>query len=471
VVDAIEVRDPATLEVVGSVPAQGAAEVDAAVAAARAAFRDWRWVSANERADLLHEAAARTAAAADDLVGLLGREQGKPRSEQEEEIEWTATPLRYYAELARNGRGRVLPSGEPRTQLNLVLKQPLGVVAAIAPWNYPLLLASWKVAPALAAGNTVILKPSELTPLATVEWVRRCFAHLPEGVLQVVTGYGAQAGDALVRHPDVRMVAMTGSVATGQTIASVAAPMMKRLHLELGGKDAFVVAPDADPAAAVEALAYAGMLNAGQVCTSAERAYVPAALHDEIVDRLAATVAGLRLGHGLAEGTDLGPLIDARGRDKVERHVADALARGAKVVTGGRRPDGLPGWFYEPTVLVGVDHAMAIMTEETFGPTIPVMSYRDIGEAIDWVNASPYGLGATLRSTDPATIKRFYEEVEVGTVWINDPLTDNYAGPFGGTKMTGGARELGEEGLDAFLDTKHVHWDLSDRPKDWWYPY
>jgi betaine-aldehyde dehydrogenase len=438
---------------------------------ATVAFTEWQWVSANERADLLHEAATRTLAHADELVTLLTREQGKPKPEQQEEVEWSANTLRYYAELARNGRGRVLPSVEPRNQLNLVIKEPYGVVGAIVPWNYPLLLLAWKLAPALAAGNTVVVKPSELTPLATIEWLRRCFDHLPNGVVTPVTGDG-EAGEALVRHPGVRVVAFTGSVETGQRIAGIAAPMMKHLHLELGGKDAFVVAPDADPASAVDALAYAALINAGQVCTSSERVFVPTALRDELVERLRAKVEGLRMGHGLDAGTDLGPMIGERFRAKVERHVADAVARGARVVTGGRRPSAPDrGWFYPPTVLIDVDHDMVIMQEETFGPAIPIMEYDDFGEAIGWVNAHPTGLGATLRSDDPVLVKRFFDEVKAGTIWINDPLTDNYAGPFGGMKMTGGGRELGEEGLDSFRETKHVHWDFSPNPKDWWYPY
>jgi acyl-CoA reductase-like NAD-dependent aldehyde dehydrogenase len=470
--DWIEVDDPATEEVIGRVPAGGAADVDAAVAAAAEAFGSWRWRSADERAAMLHAAADKTIEHWDELVDLLTREQGKPKPEQEEELEWSANPLRFYAELARAGRGRVIPSGEPRDQLNLVVSEPYGVVGAIVPWNYPLLLLSWKLAPALAAGNTVVIKPSEYTPLITLEWIRRCFDHLPPGVVNVVTGTGPDAGEPLVRHPDVRVVAMTGSVETGQHIAGIAAPMMKHLHLELGGKDAFVVAPDAQVPAAIDALAYAALINTGQVCTSSERVYVPGRIRDEVAEGLQHKLEGLRLGHGLDEGTDVGPLRAERFREKVERHVADATARGARVVTGGTRPDQPDrGYFYRPTVLVDVDHDMAIMTEETFGPTIPIMAYDDIGDAIDWVNASPMGLGATLRSTDPRTIKRFYEEVKVGTVWINDPLTDNLAGPFGGMKLTGGARELGEEGLDAFLERKHVHWDFSDEPKEWWYPY
>ncbi|GGI04074.1 aldehyde dehydrogenase family protein [Egicoccus halophilus] len=466
----IESFDPATEEVIGRVPAGGAAQVDRAVAAAKAAFDDWRYLAANDRAELLHEAYARSMAHHGELVELLTREQGKPRPEQEEEAEWALTSLRYYAELGRNGLGRVVPSAEPRTQLNLVLKEPYGVVGAIVPWNYPLLLLGWKLAPALAAGNTVVVKPSELTSLVTLEWIERCFDHFPPGVVNVVTGSGAEAGEALVRHPDVRVVAMTGSVATGQRIASVAAPLMKHLHLELGGKDAFVVAPDAELEPAADALAYSALLNSGQVCTSSERVFVPAARREEFAEALTAKVGELRLGHGLDAGTDLGPLADAAFRDKVDAHVRDAVDRGARVLTGGQRPDRR-GWFYEPTVLVDVDDDMVIMTEETFGPTIPVATYDGFDEVIDRVNASELGLGATLRSSDPLLIKRFYERVKAGTVWINDPLTDNYAGPFGGMKMTGGGRELGPEGLETFLETKHVHWDFDQASKDWWFPY
>jgi betaine-aldehyde dehydrogenase len=308
--------------------------------------------------------------------------------------------------------------------------------------------------------------------LVTIEWIRSCFTELPPGVVNVVTGTGADAGEALVRHPDVRVIAMTGSVATGQRIAGLAAPMMKHLHLELGGKDAFVVAPDASVAESVEALTYAALFNAGQVCTSAERVYVPAALHDEFVEAAAARAAAVRVGDPAGDGIDMGPMAAARFRDTVAAHVGAAVDRGATVVTGGAVPHGLDrGYFYAPTVLSGVDHHMAVMTEETFGPVIPIMAYEHFDEAIARVNDSPMGLGATLRSSDPVLVKRFFEDVKVGTVWINDPLTDNYAGPFGGMKLTGGGRELGEEGLESFMETKHVHWDLSSDVKDYWYPY
>jgi betaine-aldehyde dehydrogenase len=308
-----------------------------------------------------------------------------------------------------------------------------------------------------------------MTPLSTLRFVELCCGHLPPGVVNVVTGYG-DVGQALVQHPDVPVIAFTGSVATGQKIATVAAPMMKHLHLELGGKDAFVVGPDADLDSAVEALAYAALINAGQVCTSSERVYVPEHLRDAFAAGVTDFVKSLKLGDGREAETDIGPMIGTNYRAKVADHVERARQAGARVLTGGNIPQR-QGYFYEPAVLVNVNHSMAIMTEETFGPAIPIMSYEGFDEAIRLVNDSKYGLGATLRSNDPQLVKRFFEEVKAGTIWINDPLTDNYAGPFGGMKMTGGGRELGEEGLLTFMETKHVHWDFADSPKSWWYPY
>jgi betaine-aldehyde dehydrogenase len=248
--------------------------------------------------------------------------------------------------------------------------------------------------------------------------------------------------------------------------------MMKKLHLELGGKDPMVIADDADPEQAARALAYSALLNCGQVCTSTERVYVPVDRSRELVDALVDHVRSLRLGPGLAPDTDLGPMIGASYREKFETHVEDARSRGASILTGGGRPDGHePGCFYEPTVLLDVDHSMKIMREETFGPAIPIMRYESFDEALALANDSPFALGACLLSSDPRRIKRFFDEVQAGTIWINDPLTDNYAGPFGGMRLSGGCRELGQEGLDEFRATKHVHWDFSTEPKEFWYPY
>jgi betaine-aldehyde dehydrogenase len=468
---AIAVINPATEEVIDTVKRGTAEDANKAVAKAKRAFREWSRTPANTRAHLLHEAAAKMHAHKDRIIELLTLEEGKPVCENEEEFEWLTNTFDYYAELGRHERGRVSPSGE-YTQLNMVLKEPYGVAACIIPWNYPLLLMAWKVAPALAAGNTVVIKPSELTPLSTLYIFEKCWDHFPDGVINIVTGYGAEVAEPLVLHPDVPVIAFTGSLAIGQRIASLAAPMMKKLHLELGGKDAFVIAEDADPEMAARALAYAALTNAGQVCTSTERVYLPSKKAKEFTEALIAHVKSLKLGAGMDPQTDMGPMIGATYREKVEGHVAEAIGKGARLLTGGKRPEKLKvGYYYEPTVLANVDHNMVIMREETFGPVIPLMEYNSFDEAIELANDCMFGLGACLLTSDTLKAKMFLEEVKAGTIWINDPLTDNYAGPFGGMKLSGGARELGQEGLDEFRETKHVHWEFNTKPKSWWYPY
>ncbi|HAV77502.1 MAG TPA: aldehyde dehydrogenase [Anaerolineae bacterium] len=467
----IEVSNPATEEVLDTVPRGTAEDIESAVRSGNEAYKSWRKMGANERANLLHEVASKIKSHQKAIVHLLTLEEGKPISENEEEVEWVASTFDYYAELGRHDRGRVIPPGES-SQFNFILKEPYGVVGCIVPWNYPLMLLAWKVAPALAAGNTVVIKPSEVTPLTALYLAEHCFDGLPAGVVNVVTGFGMETGEPLVRHADVPVIAFTGSLATGQRIASHAAPMMKKLHLELGGKDATVIAEDADPEIAAKAVAYAALLNAGQVCTSTERVYIPQTKAKQFTEAIVEHVKSLRLGPGLEETTDIGPMVGDTYREKIESHVADARTRGANVLTGGQRPKGFDkGWYYEPTVLAGVDHTMLIMREETFGPAVPLMEYTSFEQAVELVNDTKYGLGAVLLSEDPKKIKTFFEEVKAGTIWINDPLTDNYAGPFGGMKYSGGARELGIEGLDTFRETKHVHWDFNMEDKDYWYPY
>ncbi len=466
----IEVINPATEEILDTVSAGTAAEADQAVRAAQQASAEWARLPAVEKADMLHEIARGIRERRRELATQLTLEGGKPLIENEDEMGWTSACFDYYAEIGRHSRGRVIPSIES-SQLSLVLKEPYGVVACIVPWNYPFLLLSWKVAPALAAGNTVVIKPSSVTPLSTL-MLAEVFAHLPPGVVNIVTGAGEEVGDALALHPDVKVVAFTGSTAVGQRLASLCAPLMKKLHLELGGKDAFVVCEDADLEVAVRGVAWAGLLNCGQVCTSTERIYVQRRLHDAFVARLADYVRTLCLGDPLDPTTDLGPMARQPYRAKVEAQVAEALERGARVLAGGRRPPHLArGYFYEPTVLVDVLPDMQVMREETFGPLLSVVPYDGIDEAIAMANDSLYGLGANLYTHNAIYVKRFFEEVQAGTIWINDPLTDNDAGPFGGMKMSGLGRELGEEGLDEFRQTKHVHWDFGMVEKAWWYPY
>jgi betaine-aldehyde dehydrogenase len=291
-------------------------------------------------------------------------------------------------------------------------------------------------------------------------------------VVNVVTGYGAEAGEPLVTHPDVPLIAFTGSLEVGQRIMRLAGPEMKKLHLELGGKDPMVIAPDVEMRTAVSGLAYAALLNTGQVCTSTERVYVHESIYSQFTEELADFVGKLRLGNGLHEGTDVGPMIRDKFRKKVDSQVQEAVADSAIIMIGGRIPEDIErGFFYQPTILLNVDHSMRVMREETFGPVIPIMQYRDFDKAIELANDCQYGLGASLMTNDARLVKRFFEGVQAGTVWINDPLTDNFAGPLGGMKMSGLGRELGQEGYDEFCQVKHVHWDIEGDIKDFWYPY
>ncbi len=467
----IPVINPATEDVLAQVPQGTSEDAHRAVAAAKVAFSDWRFIPAPERAAVLHQVAEKIRQHHDELVRMLTQEEGKPIPENDEELWWVEETFDYYAELGRHDRGQVIPPGDPG-QFNFVLKEPWGVVACIVPWNYPLLLMAWKVAPALAAGNTVVIKPSELTPLTTLRLAEIAFDHLPAGVVNILTGYGPEVGEPLVTHADVRVIAFTGSLAVGQRIAGLAAPQMKKLHLELGGKDPMVIAPDVEIQTAVSGLAYAALLNTGQVCTSTERVYVHESIFPQFTEELADFVARLRIGNGLDENTDIGPMIRDRFRQKVDGQIQAAVSQGARIVTGGQKPEHLSrGYYYQPTILVDVDHSMQVMREETFGPVIPLMVYRDLDEAIQLANDCQYGLGASLMTHDVKWVKRFFEGVQAGTIWINDPLTDNFAGPFGGMKMSGLGRELGQAGFDEFCQVKHVHWDIEGGLKEYWYPY
>jgi acyl-CoA reductase-like NAD-dependent aldehyde dehydrogenase len=469
--DRISVINPATEEVIGDSPRGTPFDVKAAVESAKTAFKDWKRTPANDRTAALHEIANKIRSNHDLLVELLTREEGKPIPENDEELWWVEETFDYYAELARHEIGRVIPPGVSG-QFNFVRKEPFGVIGCIVPWNYPLLLLAWKIAPALAAGNTVVIKPSELTPLTTLKLVELACDHLPPGVVNVVTGYGLETGEPLVTHVDVPMIAFTGSLEVGKRIASLAGPMMKKLHLELGGKDPMVIGPDAEMDMAVRGLAYAALINTGQVCTSTERVYVHESMIKQFSQELADFVSNLRIGNGLEKNIDIGPMIRNKFREKVEMQINEAERDGAKILTGGKHPENFEqGFFLEPSVIVNVDHSMRLMQEETFGPVIPLMAYKNFDEAIALANDSPYALGATLMSHDAKLVKRFFEEVKAGTIWINDPLTDNFAGPFGGMKMSGLGRELGQEGIDEFYDVKHVHWDMEGGVKDYWYPY
>jgi acyl-CoA reductase-like NAD-dependent aldehyde dehydrogenase len=466
----IDVENPATQETVASVGTASPEQLDAAIAGAREAFRGWAATPAVERAELLHDVATRMRAMTDELARVMTHEGGKPLIENSDEVGWTAAAFDYYAEMGRNFAGRVIPSIES-TQLALVVKEPLGVWGAIVPWNYPLLLLSWKLAPALAAGNTVVAKPSELTPVSTL-MLASCFEELPPGVVNLVAGAG-DVGASLVSDSRVDGVAFTGSVATGKKVAAACASRVARMNLEMGGKDPFIVCADvaADVGVAARGGAWAAYLNAGQVCTSAERFYVQREVYDDFLSAFVEHARSLRVGDPLDPETDVGPMVSAPQRAKVEAQISSALSAGAELVVGGDRAGFERGHYFAPAVVTGAPASTDLLREETFGPVAPIVPVGSLDEAIELANSTPFGLGANVYTRDLETAVRCLREIRAGTVWINDPLTDNDAGPFGGFKQSGFGRELGQEGLEAFQETKHVHIETKIAAKEWWYPY
>ena len=466
----LDVENPATEETVATIGLPSAEQLDAAVAAAVEAFPVWSALPAVERAELLHEVAARLRARTDELARVMTLEGGKPLVENSDEVAWTAAAFDYYAEMGRNFAGRVIPPIES-TQLALVVKEPIGPWACIVPWNYPLLLLAWKVAPAIAAGNTVVAKPSELTPLSTL-MLAECVADLPAGVVNLVPGAG-DVGAALVDDERIAGVAFTGSVETGKKVAAGCAARVARMNLEMGGKDPFIVCADvaADVGVAARGGAWAAYLNAGQVCTSAERFYVAREVYDDFVSEFVDYTRSLRVGDPLEESTDLGPMVSAPQRAKVEAQLEAAVGAGAEVLVGGDRAGFERGHYLAPTVVTGAPDSTALLREETFGPVAPIVPVDSLDEAIRLANGTRFGLGANVYTRDLETAVRCMREIKAGTVWINDPLTDNDAGPFGGMKQSGLGRELGQEGLEAFQETKHVHIETKIGLKDWWYPY
>jgi betaine-aldehyde dehydrogenase len=464
------IEDPATLELVGETTDATSVDVDRAVASAARAQQHWRRIPPVERAHFLHETARLLRDDRATLSALLTREGGKPRIENLDEVEWCAACFDYYAEIARHSHGVSVPPVAAH-QINFTVKEPLGVIACIAPFNYPLLLMTWKIAPAIAAGNAVVMKPSELTPLSTLRMVEHAMAHFPPGVANLVMGTGRDVGEALVDHRDVACIAFTGSTAVGTRIATSAAARLARVNLELGGIDPCIVFADADLDIAVPGVAWARYLNAGQVCTSAKRIILVEAIAQPFIERFIAYVGTIRLGHGMNPQTDMGPLISVLARTRVEEQVARAVAQGAQVVAGGvQRPEAGPGYFYAPTVLTGVQPDQSVVREEVFGPIAAIQVVKDADEAIARAAASEYGLGANIYTSNLTWAMRAMQEIKAGTFWINDPLTDNDAAPFGGMRKSGMGRELGEEGLDAFRATKHVHLDFVPERKPYWFP-
>lgn len=467
--ESIPVIDPATEQLIGHVADATEKEVEQAIQTANQAQKAWRKTEFLTRCELLHGVAGKLRQMSPELAEILTREMGKPYKETADEMEWSASCFDYYAEISRHDQGSVLgPVVEG--QFHYTIKEPLGVVVSIQPFNYPILLLAWQAAAALGTGNAVIVKPSELTSLSTLAFMK-AFDEFPPGLMQCITGRG-QVGAALCNSPDTHMVAFTGGIETGKHVARACAEQFKPVLIEASGNDPFIVMPSANLDMAVKGGVFAAFLNCGQVCTSAERFYIHEDIYDEYVSRFVAEVKKLRIGNGL-EKVDLGPMVSEAERTRFEAKIAKALEEGAILETGGGRPAELDkGWFTEPTVLSGVTPEMSILQGEIFGPAAPMCKVASLDEAIKLANDSEYGLGANIYTQDLNESMRATNELEAGMVWVNAPLLDNDAGPFGGNKMSGLGRELGPEGLESFRTSKFVIVDPSASDQGfWWFPY
>jgi acyl-CoA reductase-like NAD-dependent aldehyde dehydrogenase len=465
----LAVIDPATEDKIGEVADATPAEIEQAIACAARAQKQWNATNMLTRAEAMHAVASEMRRLRPVLAEMMTREMGKPYKEAFDEVSWCFSATDYYAEIARHENGKVVgPTVDG--QLHFTLKEPLGVVSLIMPFNYPLVLLVWEAAAALAAGNAVIVKPSELTSLTTLKFME-VFAALPKGLVQCITG-GATAGRMLVESDGIQGVAFTGGIETGKIVAKACAATFKRCLIEASGNDPFIVMPSANIGIAARGAAFAAFLNCGQVCTSAERLYVHDDIHDVFADALVAEARKLRIGNGL-EPIDIGPMVTDKERARYERVLARAREQGAKVRIGGGRPAGFNrGWFVEPTVLTDVTPDMDIVNDESFGPVAPICRVSSIDEAITLANRSKYGLGANIFTGSLDEAMRAVNEIEAGMVWVNAPLLDNAAGPFGGRKLSGTGRQLGSEGLDQFRHTKFAMIDPKASAQDfWWFPY
>ncbi len=462
-----DVIDPATGRAHVSLSSADPSQLAAATGAAAHAQPVWHATSQPERSARLLAVSERIEADRDRLAEALTRETGRPLTRNHLYVDMARDLFRQYAELARVSGGRVAPSNDPG-QLSLVLRQPYGVIGCLVPWNYPLLLLVFKVAPALAMGNTVVIKPASETPLSLIVLAEIFGDCLPPGVVNTVMGPGRTIGEGLVTDPLVDMVAFTGSTEVGRRLAGLCANLVKPSHLELGGKDPAVVFDDVDPRVAAEGVVWASFLNAGQVCTSTERVYVHTDSYQEFLDHAVEIASSIRVGDPFDAETQIGPMRSEARRRGVLEMLDRAVAKGAEIAAGGAELER-PGFFMEPTVVTGVDHDMDLMRDETFGPVMPIMSFDDDDAAFELAADTPYGLGASIYTSSPSRVERAYRELRVGTVWVNDPVVDNLAAPFGGVRASGDARELGVEALDSFTTLRHVHWNLELVPKPWWF--
>src|SRR4051794_17126772 len=460
--EVIEVENPATEETVDEVPAASVADVELAVATAKRAFPDWSRTDVEKRAAILAKAASLIEENAKSLAATLTSEQGKPIAEAIGEVNHLAHGVHFYAEAATKVRGayQELPSAFGPAY-GLVVRRPMGACAAITPYNFPLTLLGTKVAPALAAGNTVVAKPAATTPLATLE-VARLFAEagVPDGVLNVLTGRGSAIGDALVGHPDVRRVAFTGSTEVGRHVISVAGPDLKRVTLELGGSDPVIVCADADVDAAVKAVIIGRYWNAGQACLGCKRVFVHDSVYDAFVGQLVERVGRYEPGDGTVKAEKprlrMGPIHTRAGRDELVGQIEDGVAKGGELLIGGGTGDSDTGFFLEPAVVAEPGADSRVVREEVFGPVLPVFRYSDFDDAITRANDTPYGLGSSIWTHDARLIHRAAQEIEAGMTWVNQIHYGYDELPFGGVKASGFGKEHGIEALDSYVELKSV---------------
>jgi succinate-semialdehyde dehydrogenase / glutarate-semialdehyde dehydrogenase len=459
---AMPVVDPASGELIGTAPMFGAAETKRAIDAAHRAFPAWRAKTAKERSNLLRKWNELMLAHADDLARILTAEQGKPLAEAKGEITIGAAYVEWFAEEAKRVYGDVIPTMASDRRL-VVVKEPVGVCAAITPWNFPSSMITRKVSPALAAGCTVVIKPAEATPFsafALAELADR--AGFPPGVLNVITGDAQSIGAEMCANPVVRKLSFTGSTRVGRLLMQQVAPTIKKISLELGGNAPFIVFDDADLDAAAEGAIISKYRNAGQTCVCANRFFVHEKVYEAFAQKLAVKVGALKVGRGTEAGVTQGPLINAAALAKVEEHLADAKARGAKVAIGGRR-HALGGTFYEPTVLTGVRPDMQIFREETFGPVAPLIPFRDDAEVVELANRTEFGLASYFYSRDLGRVWRVAEALEYGMVGVNTGLITTEVAPFGGMKQSGLGREGSKYGIEEFVEVKYICFGGIDR--------
>src|SRR5579872_7489405 len=452
-----EVRNPATGEVVDTVPSGGPEDVDRAAKAAAKAFESWSKLSAFKRAHILHEAARHMLSKVDEIAPVLTQEQGKTLLESKLEAQRFGENIAWFADLADKIHGEYV-SLPDTTTYGLVVRRPIGVTGAIVPWNFPLTLAANKVAPSIAAGNTVVLKPASTTPLATLACVEALIeGGLPVGVVNVVLGQAT--GDAIVVHPLIRKIALTGSTPTGRKVMARAAEQLKKVTLELGGSDPCIVLDDADLEAAARAISVGRFFNCGQACLAVKRLYVQEGAYDALMEKLVARASKLKPGNGMEKDSRMGPMHTETQRAEVEAQIKDAVDRGAKVIFGGGRPSGSEyekGWFIEPTIVADVPDGSRMWTEEVFGPALPVRKVKDLDEALKLANDTPFGLGSSIWTANMAAAHRAVLELEAGYTWVNSLVIAHDELPFGGTKQSGFGKEHGVEAFMQYTEEKSV---------------